>query len=42
MADIKQDLLSLQYSDNFVIQGLQEANIDLELPPASVCLISIP
>lgn len=35
MADIKQDLLSLQYSQSFEIQGLQEANIDLELPPAS-------
>ena len=34
MADIKQDLLSLQYSQNFSIQGLQEANVDLELPPA--------
>ena len=34
MADIKQDLLSLQYSENFEIQGIQEANIDLELPPA--------
>lgn len=36
MPDIKQDLLSLQYSQNFAIQGLQEANIDLELPPADV------
>lgn len=35
MADIKQDLLALQYSQSFEIQGLQEANIDLELPPAS-------
>ena len=35
MADIKQDLLSLQYSQSFEIQGLQDANIDLELPPAS-------
>ena len=33
MADIKQDLLSLQYSQSFEIQGLQEANVDLELPP---------
>ena len=32
MADIKQDLLSLQYSQNFEIQGMQEANVDLELP----------
>jgi uncharacterized protein with FMN-binding domain len=35
MADIKQDLLSLQYSQNFEIEGIQEANVDLELPPAS-------
>lgn len=34
MADIKQDLLSLQYSQNFEIQGTQEANVDLQLPPA--------
>lgn len=34
MADIKQDPLSLQYSEQFGIQGIQEANIDLELPPA--------
>lgn len=31
---MKQDLLSLQYSSDFEIQGIQEANIDLELPPA--------
>lgn len=36
MPDIKQDLLSLQFSQNFEIQGMQEANVDLELPPASV------
>ena len=34
MADIKQDLLSLQYSQSFAIQGTQEENIDLQLPPA--------
>ena len=34
MADIKPDLLSLQYSENFEIQGIQEANIDLSLTPA--------
>ena len=33
MADIKQDLLQLQYSQNFDIQGMQEVNVDLELPP---------
>lgn len=36
MAEIKQDLLSLQYSQNFDIQGLQEANVNLDLPPAPV------
>lgn len=36
MADIKQDLLSLQYSPSFSLQGMQEANIDLELPPATL------
>lgn len=41
MADIKQDPLSLQYSDNFAIQGLQEANIDLELPPASASAATV-
>lgn len=34
MPDIKQDLLSLQYSQSFSIDGLQEANVDLSLPPA--------
>ena len=29
MAEIKQDLLSLQYSENFQIEGLQEANVDI-------------
>ena len=33
MADMIQDLLSLQYSQNFEIQGIQEANFDLVLPP---------
>ena len=33
MADITQDLLALQYSPNFDIQGIEEANIDLTLPP---------
>ena len=41
MADMKQDLLSLQYSENFEIQGLQEANIDLELPPASASAATV-
>ena len=30
MADIKQDLLSLQYSQNFDIKRTQEANVDLK------------
>ena len=41
MADIKQDLLSLQYSQNFEIQGMQEANVDLQLPPASTSLATV-
>ena len=36
MADIKQDILSLQYSQSFEIQGTQEANIDLNLTPAPI------
>ena len=32
MADMIQNLLSLQYSQNFEIQGIQEANVDLVLP----------
>lgn len=38
-ADIKQDLLSLQYSTSFSLSGMEEANIDLQLsvapPPPS-------
>ncbi len=41
MPDIKQDLLSLQYSQNFEIQGMQEANVDLELPPASTSAATV-
>ena len=41
MADIKQDLLSLQYSQNFDIQGMQEVNVDLELPPAAASLATV-
>lgn len=41
MAEIKQDLLSLQYSQNFDIQGMQEVNVDLELPPASTSLATV-
>lgn len=41
MAEIKQDLLSLQYSENFQIEGLQEANVDLQLPPAAITLATV-
>ena len=34
MADIKQDLLSLQYSTSFSLSGMEEANIDLQLSAA--------
>lgn len=34
MADIKQDLLGLEYSPSFALQGIQEADVNLELPPA--------
>ena len=35
MATLNQDLYGLQYSADFSIQGLQEADIDLSLPPVS-------
>ena len=41
MAGIKQDLLSLQYSEYFQIEGLQEANVDLQLPPAAITLATV-
>lgn len=41
MAEIKQDLLSLQYSENFQLEGLQEANIDLQLPPGETTLATV-
>lgn len=34
MADIKTDLLSLNYSPSFSVEGIQEADINLSLPPA--------
>ena len=34
MADLVKDLLSLQYSDNFQLEGINEENVDLVLPPA--------
>ena len=36
MADIRQDLLGLEYSPSFELQGTQEAAINLELPPVPV------
>lgn len=35
MADIKHDLLGLEYSQNFSINGMQEADIDLNLSPVT-------
>lgn len=35
MADIKQDLLALEYSPTFTLQGIQKANVNLQLPPVS-------
>ena len=35
MAEIKQDVFALEYSQSFEIQGIQEANIDLELSTAT-------
>ena len=34
MADIKQDLYGLEYSDSFSLQGIQEAEVNLNLTPA--------
>lgn len=33
MDTVHQDLYGLQYSPDFTIQGMEEANIDLSLPP---------
>lgn len=41
MADIRSDLLSLQYSQNFEIQGMAEANVDLSLPPAGAASATV-
>ena len=41
MAEIRQDLLGLQYSQDFEIQGMQEANVDLQLPPAAITLATV-
>lgn len=34
MADIMQDVLNLNYSPSFDIQGMQEADINLSLSPS--------
>ena len=34
MADIKQDLFGLEYSADFTLQGIQEADVNLNLIPA--------
>ena len=41
MADIRQDLLGLEYSPSFELQGTQEAAINLELPPVPVGAASL-
>ena len=35
MADLNQDLYGLQYSASFSVQGMQEADINLSLPPVN-------
>lgn len=41
MAEMKQDVLSLQYSSSFGIKGIQEANVDLELSSAPVTAATV-
>lgn len=41
MADMLQDLYGLQYSPSFTIDGLQEADVNLSLPPAPSTLASV-
>ena len=41
MPDITQDLLGLQYSQSFQIQGMQEADITLNLAPPAAASASI-
>lgn len=36
MAEIRQDLLSLNYSPSFSNSGMEEADVNLSLPPAVV------
>ena len=41
MADMLQDLYGLQYSPSFTIEGQQEADVNLGLPPAPSTLASV-
>ena len=41
MADMLQDLYGLQYSPSFTIEGQQEADVNLSLPPAPSTLASV-
>ena len=41
MADITQDLLQLQYSQSFTISGMQEADINLVLPPVPTATATV-
>ena len=41
MADMLQDLYGLQYSPSFTIEGQQEADVNLSLPPAPSTLVSV-
>ena len=41
MADITQDLLQLQYSQSFPISGMQEADINLTLPPVPTATATV-
>lgn len=41
MADITQDLLQLQYSQNFPISGMQKADINLTLPPVPTATATV-
>ena len=41
MAEIMQDILSLNYSQSFDIQGMQEADINLSLSPAAIASATV-
>ena len=42
MADTQQDLLALQYSPSFTLQGLQEENVNLTSPLLPALLLPSP